>query len=207
MPGMSAEEHMKHMSGIVLNQLVAKAEAENLAFPVLVSPPGGARRPGLESDAEWTVRSDAQNRPLRTTIKYDAMTGDELSRESFADKHVIDQVVAYGIAWHEGQLFGWVNQLIGVATALALLTLSVSGFVMWRQRKPDGSLGAPQRPPVRLKGKGVQMIVAIFFILLPLFAFSIVVLWLFEKLVLPRLPALARWLGAEERPGEFAPAE
>jgi uncharacterized iron-regulated membrane protein len=38
--------------------------------------------------------------------------------------------VGYGIAWHEGQLSGWVNQLIGVLTALAQMTMTISSFVM-----------------------------------------------------------------------------
>jgi hypothetical protein len=53
--------------------------------------------------------------------------------------------VGYGVAWHEGQLLGWINQAIGVFTALALLTLMVSRFVMWRRGKPDGRL-APVIP-------------------------------------------------------------
>src|SRR3546814_3005828 len=54
---------------------------------------------------DWAVRSDAQNRPMRMTVTYDMGTGREASREGFADGHVIDRVVGYGIAWHEGQLF------------------------------------------------------------------------------------------------------
>src|SRR3546814_9631501 len=102
------------MSGYGLADMVPKAPRENLAFPVPVSPPGA---PGLfdaTGSMDWAVRSDAQNRPMRMTVTYDMGTGREASREGFADGHVIDRVVGYGIAWHEGQLFGWVNQLVGV---------------------------------------------------------------------------------------------
>lgn len=180
-----------------LGDVVAKAEAERLPFPVVVSAPGAPGPFGGGASAmAWTVRSDTQNRPLRVTISYDMATGRELSREGFADKHAVDRVIGYGIAWHEGQLFGWVNQLVGLATALMLVTLAVSGFVMWRRRKPADALGAP--PPVRASGRmhGVVAITLLLALLLPLFAASLILLWLVERLLLPRLPGLARWLGS-----------
>jgi uncharacterized iron-regulated membrane protein len=93
----------------------------------------------------WVVKSDTQNRPRRVTIIYDAMTGEQISREGIAQKHPIDRIVAYGVAWHEGALFGWVNQVVGVVTAAMLVMLCVSGAVMWWRRRPDGALGAPPR--------------------------------------------------------------
>ena len=177
-----------------LADIFAKAKAEpGMAYPVLVTPPGSAGG----GDMVWTVKSEAQNRPLRVAITYDMATGEELSRTGFGDKHVIDQAVGYGIAWHEGQLFGWINQLIGVFTALALITLTVSGFVLWRRRKPDGVLGAPPLPPVPAKIKGVVAIMLILAALLPLLALSLIVLWLFDRLLLPRFPRVAAWLGVK----------
>jgi len=145
----------------------------------------------------WTVKSEAQNRPLMETLTFDPLTGEELSHERFADRHPIDRAVNYGIAWHEGQLFGLANQLIGVATALMLTTLCVSGFVMWRRRKPAGLLGAPPSPAEPARLRGVAWIVLALTLLLPLMALSLAALLVFERLVAARLPALARWLGIE----------
>jgi uncharacterized iron-regulated membrane protein len=143
----------------------------------------------------WTVKSEAQNRPLNKSITFDVATGEELSRKTFADKHVIDRAVNYGIAWHEGQLFGWANQIFGVLTALALITLVVTGFLMWRRRKPDDLLGAPPRSAMPQRMRGVAITIGILAVLLPLLALSLVALWLFDRLLLPRLPGLAHWLG------------
>jgi uncharacterized iron-regulated membrane protein len=180
---------------IGLADMVAKAKAENLPHPILVKPPGASERFGPPANMAWTVKSEAQNRPLNKTITFDVATGGELSRTGFADKHVIDRAVNYGIAWHEGQLFGWVNQLVGVLTALALITLVVSGFLMWRRRKPDDLLGAPSMPAVPQKMKGVAIIIVVLAALLPLLALSLLALWLFDRLLLPRLPRFANWLG------------
>ncbi len=180
-----------------LDEIALAAQSEALAFPVLVTPPGAPGRFGKPGAMVWTVRSDAQDRPLRMTITYDAMTRRELSREGFADGHVVDRIVSYGIAWHEGQLFGWINQLIGVLTAIGLIVLAVSGFVLWRRRKPADGLGAPPEASVPARMGGVVAILLALAAFLPLLAMSLVALWLFEKLALPRLPKLANWLGVQ----------
>jgi uncharacterized iron-regulated membrane protein len=162
---------------------------------VLVIPPGAPRDFTGSTSTGWTLKSDAQNRPLVTTITFDGTTGAELARERFADQHPIDQVIGYGIAWHEGQLFGAVNQAIGVATAMALVTMSVTGFLMWRRRKPPGVLGAPALPPQGRKPLFVAAAMLLLAAFLPLLAASLLLLWLFDR-VLPRAsPAAAAWLG------------
>lgn len=178
----------------MVDALAAKAPAEGLAFPVLVIPPGAPRDFTGETSSGWTLKSDAQNRPLVTTITYDG-TGSEIARQRFGDQHPIDQVIGYGVAWHEGQLFGALNQAIGVTTALALVTMAITGFLMWRRRRPQGVLGAPPLPAERRKPVFVAIATLLLALYLPLLAASLVLLWLFD-LLLPRLsPAAAAWLG------------
>lgn len=192
MPGMN---HAMAMAPVRLSEMVAKAQGEHLAFPVLVTPPGGPARFGRKGSPDWTVRSDSANRPLRVSISYDAMSGREVAREGQADKHVIDRVLAYGIAWHEGQLFGWINQLIGLLTAALLVLLPVSGFVMWRRRKPQGQLGAPPLPPVRARIGGIAAVLGVLMVLLPLLTVSLFAVALIDALIVSRIPRLAQWLG------------
>ncbi len=183
-------------AGPPLAAFVAKAMAERIAFPVIVLPPHALQRFGPPTGEDWTVTSEAQNRTLIRTVTYDPATGAETSRNGFADKHVIDRVVGTGIAWHEGQLFGLANQLLGAATALALIGLSVAGVWMWLKRRPAGQLGAP--PPVQ----GVRMSWAIaalivLGLLLPLFGASVLALLVVERLV----RELRRLAPASARPG------
>ena len=179
-----------------LNLIVAQAKGEKLAFPASVLPPGAPQMFGPPTGQVWTAKSEAQNRPLGRSVTYDLRSGREIARSGFADKHPIDRIVNYGIAWHEGQLLGWFNQLVGVLTAAMLFTVSVSGFAMWRKRRPAGrGLGAP--PPLKRKAtrKGVVMGGVVLAALLPLFALSLAALWLIERLVLRRIPPVAGWLG------------
>ena len=185
--------HGTHAGLALLDTLVARAGSEPLALPAIVLAPGAALFGPPSPD--WVVTSLTQNRPLGLSINYDAATGVELARERFADRHPIDRVVGYGLAWHEGALFGAINQAIGVFTAAALVTMSVTGFLLWRRRKPDDSLGAPALPADRRKPLIVAVCTLVLALLLPLLAASLLLLWLVD-LLLPRVsPKAAAWLG------------
>jgi uncharacterized iron-regulated membrane protein len=152
-----------HMAGPALRQLdIVTLAARQLALapPVLLSPGEGGG---------WTVKSDAANRPLRKTLTLDGATGAVRDREDFADRHVIDRVVGYGIAAHEGQLFGIANQLLGMATALGLMLLTVSAYVMWWRRRPPGSIGGPWRHHDDRLPKPAVAVGVVLGLLLPLF--------------------------------------
>jgi uncharacterized iron-regulated membrane protein len=104
-------------------------------------------------------------------------------------------VIGYGQAWHEGALFGAANQLIGVLTAVSLVAMSVTGFLMWRRRRPAGELGAPPLPPQRRIALVIALATLVLALLLPLLAASLLLLWLIDRL-LPRVsPRAAAWLG------------
>jgi uncharacterized iron-regulated membrane protein len=192
---MAAHHHGAMPSSDTLDLIVRKAGAESMAFPVMVLPPHAPQRFGPPTGNVWTVKSEAQNRTLNRSVSFDPAGGAIVSRQEFADKHPIDRAVNIGIAWHEGHLLGLFNQLAGVATALMLIALTVSGFVLWRRRKPQGGLGAPPPPRAPARIRGVAVIVLLLAALLPLLAASLVLLWLAERLVLSRIPAVARWLG------------
>ncbi|MCW1382426.1 PepSY domain-containing protein [Novosphingobium sp. KCTC 2891] len=193
---MAHTPHAHHgPAGPSFSEIVAEAKARHLPFPVAVVPPGAPQAFGAPPRTDWTVRSDTQDRPRAVTLRFDARTGRETARETFADKHPIDRLVGYGVAWHEGALFGLANQLIGLATAIMLIVLAVSGFVMWRRRKPDDVLGAPAIPAVPARIGGVVVIVVALAVFLPMLAISLVVVALLERLVLSRIAPLARWLG------------
>jgi len=165
-----------------LATFVTRAQAQGMAFPLLVIPPHAPQRFGPPTGNVWTVKTETQNRPLARQVTYDPVTGTETGRSGFADRHVIDRVVNTGIAWHEGQLFGLANQLIGVATALALIAISVFGVLMWLRRRPAGTLGAPPASEVRMPRMMVVAIVLLGF-LLPLFGASLIAILAVERII------------------------
>lgn len=175
----------------VIDKMVATVAPLGLAYPVLISPPARA-------DGDWTAKSDAQNRPLRTDLVLDKRSGAILSRIDFDQRHLIDRIVAIGVAAHEGQLFGWANQLLSLATALGLILMSVSAVVLWWRRRPEGVLGAPLPSQTRPWSIGLIVLVILLGVALPLLGTSIIAVALIEQLLLRRLPNVRAWLGLRE---------
>ncbi len=171
-----------------LDKIVETVTPLGLAFPVEISPP---RKAG----SHWTARSETQNRPLRVELTLDADSGAVLTRTDFHNRAPIDRAVAVGIAAHEGQLFGWLNQLVSVFMVGGLLTLCASAIVLWWRRRPSGLLGAPEAPQSIYFPMGLIIGIAAFGILLPLLGGSILTVVLIERLVLGRIPHVREWLG------------
>ena len=177
-------------AGLPLSAFVARAEAEHMAFPVTLLPPHVPQRFGPPTGNVWTLKSEAQNRWLDRSVTYDPATGAETGRRGFADQHVIDRVINTGVAWHEGQLFGIANQLIGVLTAVALVAISLLGVTMWLKRRPSGKVGAPP-PAAGLPSPTVIALLMVLGLLLPLFGASLLAIAAIEQIVgrIRRLPA------------------
>jgi uncharacterized iron-regulated membrane protein len=171
-----------------IDDIVASARAGQLQPPVIVFPPDGKNK-------EWRAVSQTQNRPLGATIKFDASDGTVLGKQVFGDKHPIDQAVGVGLALHEGQLFGPLNQIIGLLTALGLTTLCVSAFIMWRKRAPDGVLGAPPPIPDQKIGYGLGALIIAFAMFLPVLGISLIIIAALERLIIARIPVARSWLG------------
>lgn len=180
---------VNQVSGKVsLNTIVMHAQALQFAYPVLVTPPS-SRSP------DWSVKSNAQNRPLRADAYFSADTGELKSQQHFAQRHPIDRAIGIGVAAHEGQLFGWFNQLLGLLTATGLVMMSVSGFLMWRKRAPQTSLGAPPVMPEAKIGAGFVAIILVAAILLPILGVSLIIIFLLERFVFTHWQSARNWLG------------
>lgn len=190
-------KHEAHSVNIdALDTMVTNVAALNLTPPVLVAAPS-------KRSANWTGKSNTQNRPLRVSVDLDANTGEILSRNDFADKQFLDRLVGYGIAIHEGQLFGWLNQLLGLITALGLIIVSVSGTVMWWRKRKKNELGAPNKSvkkDIRMPF-GVLALILTITTLLPFLGLSLLIVFALERWILPIFPSAIRFLGLQRNSG------
>lgn len=171
------------------DKIAAIASGLGLAEPVIIAPPA-ARSPN------WTVQSITQNRPLRRSVEFDPATLDKVRETGFATSPLIDRAFKIGIAAHEGQLFGWLNQLLGLLTAIGYLLLVVSSAVLWWRRRPRGALGAPpaHAPEPRLAPAVVGLIVALG-LFLPTLGLSLLAVLAAEQIIRRAAPRASRWLG------------
>lgn len=190
MPGHDHTHGLHHvMDYSALDHLVETMQPLHLAAPVLIVPTS-------RKSPDWTGRSEAQNRPLRVNLVLDGTTGAIKSRKDFAERPLLDRIIGIGVAAHEGQLFGWFNQALGVFTAAGLVLLTASSVVLWWKRRAPATLGAP--PASRRMERYALLLMAVIVaigILLPFLGLSIFLVWLVERWVLPRFPAACSFLG------------
>ena len=192
MPGMTmsgdADGGPIGMDYSALDRLVPTVTAQKLAPPVLISPPS-------KFAPTWAARSDAADRPLRVDLVLDGATGSMVSRTAFSQRPLLDRIIGYGVAIHEGQLFPPLNQILGVFTALGMITLSTSAIVLWWRRRPTGSIGAPPaHAGVRYPFVMIGLLVLLG-LLLPLLGATMLIVLLLEHLVLSRFATSRQFLG------------
>lgn len=171
-----------------MNRIVPVVRAMRLPPPVLISPPSSAM-------PHWSARSDTPDRPERVELAFDPASGQVLSRRGFDQRPLLDRIIGYGIAAHEGQLFGLANQLLSVFTALGLIVLSTSGLVLWWRRRPQGQLGAPSAASGRRVPLAIKILIVLLCVYLPLLGVSLLLVWLLERLVLSRIASTRQFLG------------
>ena len=151
--------------------------------------------PDRHNPKQWKLSSGHQNRMLRADAWFNANTGELIRTKPFSERKALDKAIGIGIAAHEGHLFGVANQILGLVVTLALILVSITGFILWRKRKPTGILGAPPPMPNVKIAKMIFIIILILAALLPVLALSLLALLCVEKLILQRINPVKNWLG------------
>lgn len=175
-------------------EVLRAAQQLNLPAPVELSVATNLNHHGHQ--ISWKASSQTPNRPRRADVWING-DGNIEKRSDFAQKKLLDRAIGIGVAAHEGYLFGWFNLVLGVLTCVGLILISVSGFILWRKRKPESVLGAPPPMPTRV-GFAVVAITIGLAIFLPLLAISLVALLVIEFLILRRVHPVSKWLGLNQ---------
>jgi uncharacterized iron-regulated membrane protein len=171
-----------------IDRMVATVAPLGLATPVLISPP-------MHTGGTWSAKSDTRDRPRRVDLVLDGATGAIVSRTNFETKPWIDKVIGTGIAAHEGQLFGFANQMVSLFTTIGMVTLSLSGLMMWWKRKPEGVLGAPGAIRRVRFSAGLIAAMILFGLYFPFLGVSMILVGLTERFLLRRIGSTQHWLG------------
>ena len=162
-----------------VDRVVDLAERAGLALPYVVGIPAqsGEAWSVAEIDNRWPIESES--------MAIDPGTGRVVDRLAFADHPLLEQATTVGIGFHEGTLFGLVNQIGLTLLAAALIVIVASGYVMWWRRRPAGAFGAPPRPDRLLRTVPVPLLggFALLLVLLPTLAVGFAVYLIAERLV------------------------
>lgn len=150
---------------------------------------------GVWSISRDTMSNDSANPLADRIVHVDQYTGRILADVGFADYGVAGKAMAAGVAFHVGAIGLW-NLVLVTIFCLAIIFLSVSGFVMWWKRRPKGaarlvapSVGEPG--PLWKTGAFVMLAVSLLF---PLSGAVLVAVLLLDLLVLRHIAPLKKAL-------------
>lgn len=203
MPHSSLDEHSNHSghnsassttsqnsialaNSINLNSVVALAQAKG-------APPGFSVTLPEGKTGVYTISAFPGDPTQEVTMHVDQYSGKVLADVRWKDYGLVPKAVEMGTAIHMGRYFGLPNQLLMLVAAVISMLLSITGAVMWWQRRPQesGLLGAPAMPPSQ-NWRVPLAIVAVLGLVFPLVGFSLVIVLLLDYFVLSRIPALKR---------------
>jgi uncharacterized iron-regulated membrane protein len=145
----------------------------------------------------WTISHDSMsndgpNPAADRTIHIDQFTGNVLADVRYADYSVYAKMMAWGIAFHEGDLGAW-NLALNTLFCLAVILMSVSGIVMWVKRRPAGArLGAPPRPADIPYAKGALLITLGLSLAFPMLGLVLLAVIVLDLVILSAVPPLKR---------------
>lgn len=153
-----------------------------------------------EEAAVWTISHDSMSNDgpdpsADRTIHVDQYTGNVLADVGFAEYSAWAKAMAYGIAFHEGDMGAW-NLALNTVFCLSMIFLPVSGLVMWWKRRPEGAfrLAAPPAPQGLAFWWGAAGLVVVLGIAFPLGGAAIAAVIVLDLLLLRQVPALRRVL-------------
>ena len=153
-----------------------------------------------EETAVWTISHDSMSNDgpdpsADRTIHVDQYTGHVLADVGYADYSPWAKAMAYGIAFHEGDMGAW-NLALNTVFCLSMIFLPVSGLVMWWKRRPEGAfrLAAPPAPQGLAFWWGAAALVVVLGIAFPLGGAAITAVIVLDLVLLRQVPALRRVL-------------
>ncbi|HEY9813778.1 MAG TPA: PepSY domain-containing protein [Candidatus Sericytochromatia bacterium] len=178
-------------NSVNLDSVVTLAQAKG-------APPGFSVSFPESQTGVYTVSAFPNNPAQEVTLHIDQYSGKVLADVRWKDYGLVPKAVEMGTSIHMGKYFGLSNQLLMLLAALIVIVLSVSGAVMWWQRRPKGIglIGAPAMPAHVQEWKVPLAIVAVLGIIFPLVGLSLVIVLLLDYFVLARIPALKHIFGA-----------
>jgi uncharacterized iron-regulated membrane protein len=155
--------------------------------------PAGAA--GVWTLSHDSMSNDGPNPAADRTLHIDQFTGHVLADVGYADYSAYAKAMAWGIAFHEGDLGLW-NLALNTLFCLAMVFLPLTGMVMWWKRRPVGAarLAAPPRPRDMPLWKGAIAVVVVLGLLFPMAGATMLAVVMLDWLVLRHLPGLRRAL-------------
>ncbi|MBB3950503.1 PepSY-associated TM helix domain-containing protein [Aureimonas jatrophae] len=170
---------------IGLDRAVAVARDKGMAPRFEVTPPA-------DGTGVYTAAVFPDELAKARTIHIDQYTGEPIVDIGYADYGSLAKLTELGINIHMGQEFGLANQLLMLATCVAIILSSVAALVMWLKRRPAGRMGVPPYPTSRRVYGALWGMAVVFGVLFPLSGLLILAMVAVDILVIRNVPPLRR---------------
>ncbi|MEK1890845.1 MAG: PepSY domain-containing protein [Phyllobacterium sp.] len=171
----------RNAATVGLDSIVASSKAAGIAPGFEVSLPSG-------KNGVFTAAIFPNDIAQERTIHFDQYTGRPIVDVKFADYGAGAKAIEFGINVHQGEYFGLANQIVMLATCVAIILSSVAAVVMWWKRRPSGRLGVPPMPSQGSVFAILTLIILGFGVLFPLTGFAILAMLVIDQL-LTRMPS------------------
>ncbi len=135
------------------------------------------------ADGVYTVSYFPADPQDERTLHIDRYSGEILSDIAYRDYGRVAKWISYGTSLHMGRYFGVANQILASLISLGLAAMSVSGFVMWRKRKPGRAIGAPSRPVLDPPMRAWVGALTALGIVFPMMGLTMLIVWLSDRLL------------------------
>ena len=170
---------------IGLDQAVAKAHDLGIMRGFEMSVPG-------DETGVYTAAIYPSDLGKERTIHFDQYSGKPLVDLAFKDYGSIGKAIEFGINVHMGQEFGLLNQVVMLATCLAIILSSVAAVVMWWKRRPVGCVGVPPYPAEARVYRALWIATAALGLIFPITGLAILLMLAFDLFVIRTIPPLRR---------------
>ena len=170
---------------ITLDQAVTAAHDLGIARGFEMSVPGDAT-------GVYTAAIYPSDLGKERTIHFDQYTGKPLVDFAFKDYGPVGKAVEFGINVHMGQQWGVANQLVMLATCLAIILSSVAAVVMWWKRRPQGRVGVPPLPVDRRVYRALWIAAGVLGVTFPVTGVAILAMLAVDLLLIRTIPSLRR---------------
>ncbi len=125
---------------VVLESVVALGRAIGFTGRFQVAAPADDK--GVWTLSQDSMSYDSSSPTADRTVHVDQYTGKILASVAFKDYPLGGKAMAVGIALHEGQMGLW-NIILNTLFCISVITIALSGIIMWWKRKPAGAMGTP----------------------------------------------------------------
>ena len=175
---------------VTVDSVAAFADGLGFAHRYQLNLPAGEA--GVWTISHDSMSNDGPDPAADRTLHIDQYTGNVLADVRYAEYSPYAKLMAWGVAFHEGDLGLW-NIALNTGFCLSVIGLALSGLVLWWKRRPAGArLGAPPRPVDIPYAKGALLVTLALSLAFPMLGLVLLGVMVLDLVVLTAVPPLKR---------------